>query len=62
MLNEAFDRGGGIGLNCAGAYLTDPDTVNQLGEWHRKKGNQQDDFLIKLHGTPRQWGEYVVLK
>lgn len=40
------------GLNCAGAYLTDPDVIQRISKrlLHRA---QILDFV--LHGTPRQW-------
>lgn len=39
------------GLNCRGAYLTDPDVFSQLGRWCQLK----KDVAVFLHGTPRQW-------
>lgn len=40
------------GLNCTGAYLTDPDVIQRISKrlLHRA---QSLDFV--LHGTPRQW-------
>ena len=39
------------GLNCRGAYLTDPGAAQGLGRWCRQR-----PFQVSLHGTPRQWG------
>lgn len=41
------------GLNCRGAYLTDPEAVQRLGAWCR----QHPQLRLFVHGTPRQWGE-----
>lgn len=41
-----------VGLNSAGAYLTDPDVVNRISD-RIMKGALGIRFL--LHGTPRQW-------
>lgn len=40
------------GLNCAGAYLTDPDVIQRISKRLLHKA-QTLDFV--LHGTPRQW-------
>lgn len=40
------------GLNCRGAYLTDPEAAAGLGRWCRRAPLS----CISLHGTPRQWG------
>ncbi|KAK9845935.1 hypothetical protein WJX81_006425 [Elliptochloris bilobata] len=39
------------GLNCRGAYLTDPEAAAGLGRWCRRA-----QLRVSLHGTPRQWG------
>ncbi|XP_010275427.1 PREDICTED: uncharacterized protein LOC104610489 isoform X2 [Nelumbo nucifera] len=41
-----------VGLNSAGAYLTDPDVVSRISE-HVMGGGSEIHF--GLHGTPRQW-------
>ena len=40
------------GLNCRGAYLTDPEAAAGLGRWCRSAPLH----CVSLHGTPRQWG------
>ena len=42
------------GLNCRGAYLTDPGVMRLLGGWCRRRPGA---LRVALHGTPRQWGE-----
>lgn len=42
------------GLNCHGAYLTNPPAFSALGQWQALK---QSKLEVVLHGTPRQWGE-----
>ncbi len=39
------------GLNCRGAYLTDPRMVSNLSRLAKPPA-------VHLHGTPRQWGEH----
>jgi len=41
------------GLNCRGAYPTDPSAAAALGRWCRER-----PLRISLHGTPRQWGAH----
>ena len=42
-----------VGLNCRGAYTTDPGVVHSLGAWCRR---HPGTLSLLLHGTPRQWG------
>jgi hypothetical protein len=44
-----------VGLNCRGAYLTDPGAFQQLGR--AGLGEAGGRLEIWLHGTPRQWGK-----
>lgn len=47
------------GLNCRGAYLTDPEAWFALGRWissTRTNGNATSSLVI-IHGTPRQWSK-----
>lgn len=46
------------GLNCRGAYLTDPEAWLALGQWIGAK-RQSNGPLVIIHGTPRQWSEWV---
>jgi hypothetical protein len=50
------------GLNCRGAYLTDPRAFDALGRFF--KSNDQGRRIIKivLHGTPRQWGKFDLFR
>jgi hypothetical protein len=47
------------GINCLGAYLTDPEVFSHLGTWcsgNKISGGRDAKFFkIFLHGTPRQW-------
>lgn len=51
-----------VGLNCPGAYLTDTQTLENLGLFFKLLCKCYDEtsdwcpFEIGLHGTPRQWG------
>jgi hypothetical protein len=47
------------GLNCRGAYLTDPEVWLALGQWIGAK-RQGNGSLVIIHGTPRQWSESVL--
>ena len=40
-----------VGLNCRGAYLTDPQALQRVGSWCRT----HPGLRLILHGTPRQW-------
>lgn len=40
------------GLNCAGAYLTDPDVIQRMS---KRLLHRAQSLNIVLHGTPRQW-------
>lgn len=42
------------GLNCRGAYITDPRVAEGLRPSCREKAGLQN-IQIRLHGTPRQW-------
>ena len=47
------------GLNCRGAYLTDPGAWLALGQWIGAK-RQGNGSLVIIHGTPRQWSESLL--
>ncbi|KAL8091936.1 uncharacterized protein LOC141693354 isoform X3 [Apium graveolens] len=40
------------GLNCAGAYLTDPDVIQRIS---KRLLHRAQSLKFVLHGTPRQW-------
>lgn len=42
-----------VGLNCRGAYQTDPGVLEGVGTW----AAQHPLFGIHLHGSPRQWAD-----
>jgi len=41
-----------VGLNCAGAYITDQAVIKKIGDYVLHTGQ---NLRFVLHGTPRQW-------
>lgn len=41
-----------VGLNCAGAYITDHDVIKGVANYAYHTSN---NLYFALHGTPRQW-------
>lgn len=45
-----------VGLNCPGAYQTDPTVSEGIG---RAAASRKTGLRILLHGTPRQWADQL---
>ncbi|KAF8765506.1 hypothetical protein HU200_008655 [Digitaria exilis] len=43
-----------VGLNCAGAYITDQVMIKKIGDYVLHTGQ---NLRFVLHGTPRQWSD-----
>ncbi|CAO2039930.1 unnamed protein product [Urochloa humidicola] len=43
-----------VGLNCAGAYITDRAVIKKIGDYILHTGQ---NLRFVLHGTPRQWSD-----
>ncbi|CAL4967939.1 unnamed protein product [Urochloa decumbens] len=43
-----------VGLNCAGAYITDRSVIKKIGDYVLHTGQ---NLRFVLHGTPRQWSD-----
>jgi hypothetical protein len=43
-----------VGLNCAGAYITDHAVIKGIANYIRRTSN---NLCVALHGTPRQWSD-----
>ncbi|KAK8462749.1 hypothetical protein SEVIR_1G261800v4 [Setaria viridis] len=43
-----------VGLNCAGAYITDQAVIKKIGDYVLHTGR---NLRFVLHGTPRQWSD-----
>ncbi|CAO2046839.1 unnamed protein product [Urochloa humidicola] len=43
-----------VGLNCAGAYITDRAVIKKIGDYVLHTGQ---NLRFVLHGTPRQWSD-----
>ncbi|RLM61792.1 uncharacterized protein C2845_PM14G09120 [Panicum miliaceum] len=43
-----------VGLNCAGAYITDQAVIKKIGDYVLHTGQ---NLRFVLHGTPRQWSD-----
>ncbi|TVU28976.1 hypothetical protein EJB05_20517, partial [Eragrostis curvula] len=43
-----------VGLNCAGAYITDHEIIKEIANYALRTNN---NFRFVLHGTPRQWSD-----
>ncbi|KAL5571682.1 hypothetical protein UlMin_021279 [Ulmus minor] len=44
-----------VGLNSAGAYLTDSDVIEKISRKLVEEGEGSEKMRFVLHGTPRQW-------
>jgi hypothetical protein len=43
-----------VGLNCAGAYITDREIIREIANYMLRTNN---NLRFALHGTPRQWSD-----
>ena len=44
-----------VGLNSAGAYITDEDTIERIATRLPQRAERDKGIRFVLHGTPRQW-------
>lgn len=46
-----------VGLNCRGAYQTDPQVLEAVAKAAAARPGHQAPLKVVMHGTPRQWSD-----